>query len=384
MTMFEAILRFFVECKIALADKFAPPYIASLCCHLLNMENQKREFHFEQGRVANMRVHVYFVAPPGFFKTLMLTKLCDGPFSILGESVLQAGFEGSMTEAGLTGTFRMESGEFKEHRGAAWDHREGILAIDEFSALTNMMKQEHSMNLESSLLTCLDSGYVAKRLAAGKIEYMSQMSLWTGSQPLKFNLSSGLGRRFFFVYFIPTLSEIKLIRQMRREGKNILPPKELLFHINNLVKQAAEYAKAIQDIEYCGSLYNLMDKYEIPHYEEALYERIAAGITLALLQEPTKILKVEANDQIAKIFELESAWRSEIKAGADTSQVYIVCCQMAGAPTSTIKHHLTSMMGLDYNEATRQMEILYRQGRIVYKPAQGERGRKVKLVFPTD
>jgi len=384
VTLFEKTLQYFDECKIALAEKFAPPYIASICAHLLNIENQKREFHFEQGRVANLRIHVYFIAPPGFFKTLMLSKFCDGKFSILGSELIPVAFEGSMTEAGFVGSFRMEGGEFKENRGAAWEHRESILAIDEFSALTALMQQEHSMSLESAMLTSLDSGFVSKRLAPGRIQYMTQASLWTGSQPLKFNLASGLARRFVFIYFIPTLAEEALIRKMRRQGKNIIPPKELLFEIKEEIAKCMDFAKEVQKIEYTDAFYSMLDKMEVPHFEEALYERIAAGLTLATLQEPGPVLVVKPTDLIRKFFQLEAEWRLDIKAGADTSQVFWVCRQMAGCSATDIKKHLTGIMGMDYEEATRLMSALERQGRIVLRTAQGEKGRKVKLVFTVD
>ncbi|MGV9142257.1 MAG: hypothetical protein ACOC1X_04900, partial [Promethearchaeota archaeon] len=67
--------QYFSDCNIALADKFAPYYCSSIACHMANLENQRREFYIRQGSRVNMRLHMFFIAPPGFSKSLFLRRI---------------------------------------------------------------------------------------------------------------------------------------------------------------------------------------------------------------------------------------------------------------------------------------------------------------------
>ena len=112
MSFYKNVLKYLKECKVALADMFAPYFTIGVCNHIVNLENQKREFYLEHGRVANLRTHVFMCAPPGFTKTLYLEKFLKGKTSIVGGSAfVNCGFEGSMTEAGFTGTVKVVNGE---------------------------------------------------------------------------------------------------------------------------------------------------------------------------------------------------------------------------------------------------------------------------------
>ena len=72
------------DARIVLADKFAPLFIASSCCHVINLQNQVEEFYYEGSRLGNLRVHVFFVSPPGYMKTLMLRLFLGGQYSLMG------------------------------------------------------------------------------------------------------------------------------------------------------------------------------------------------------------------------------------------------------------------------------------------------------------
>ena len=75
--------------------------------------------------------------------------------------------------------------------------------------------------LGHSVETALDSGMIRKRLAAGKIEYQTNFTLWTGVQPARYQLSSGLARRFLFLLFIPNFKDIQAFKVNRRLAKNV-------------------------------------------------------------------------------------------------------------------------------------------------------------------
>jgi len=379
---YDACLNYLKASKIALYERFAPYYIASTCCHIVNLENQKREFFLENVRVANTRMHVFMVAPPGFCKTLFLQKFLMGHTSVLGNTTIDVGFEGSMTEAGFTGTVRISDGEPVIVKGAAFDHREAILGIDEFSALANAMKMEHSINLDSAMLTALDSGYLIKRLALGKIQYITSLTLWSGSQPARFDLTSGLGRRFLFIYFIPTQAEADDIKQARREGKNILPDLGMLHTIKKSVKQIQEDVQELQKIKFDNSIYKTLDRLKIPHFEEALYERLALGYTVAVQNGCDKTLEVTMTPQLQLLFKQAHDWRLEIKKGAETGQVMQVLKEMNMCLLSDVKRRLTDF-GLEYGKSGMLIDLLRKQGRIaiVTDEKKGKRGRPRRIVM---
>lgn len=381
-TFYHNSLEYLRQCKVAFAERFAPPFISAIGAHLLNLENRKREFYLEHGRLSNLRTHVFFCAPPGYMKTLMLQKFLDGPTSIAGTcDQVKVGFEGSMTEAGFTGTIKVVNGEPVKVHGAAWDHRESILGIDEFAALTNSMKQEHSINLDSAMLTALDSGYCIKRLAMGKIQYITDMTLLTGSQPARFNLTSGLGRRFIFLYFIPTREESYEIKMSRRLAKKSFPSSTVLYNIRKNLQKSVEIVPQIKKLIFDDKIYKKLDKMKIPHFEEMLFERIAAGHTIAMQNGGDSKLHIEVDYELGQLFNKAQRWRIEIKKGAETEEVFSVVREMDMCTITQIKNRLTDF-GLQYEQATALLDKLKRMGRIMYimEKAAPKGGRPATVV----
>ena len=267
-------------------------------------------------------------------------------------------------------------------KGAAYENRMSIMGIDEFASLTNAMRQEHSINLDNAMLTALDSGFLIKRLALGKIQYITQLTLFTGSQPMRFNLTSGLGRRFIYIWFIPTREEEQLIRKSRREAKNYLADLSIVNDLKADLKQIATSCQTIEKVKFDGSLYKMFDKVHIPHFEETLYERMAIGYTLARDNGSDKTLEVSMDTTLKELFERANNWRLEIKKGAETSQVYQIVREMSGSTVSQVKRRLTDL-GLAYSQSTNTLNILEKQGRIRYvrEKTSGKGGRPRTLVF---
>ena len=392
MNFYDKVIQFFDESKIALASKFLPPYISSIACHILNIENQKREFYFEHGQVSNMRLHVFFCAPPGFMKTLLLTKMLDGDYSVLGKSeTVLTGFEGSMSEAGFVGSIKFFNNEVIPTFGAAHEHREAILGIDEFAALTNIMKMEHSLNLDNALLTALDKGYVRKRLAAGKIAYSTQLTLHTGSQPARIDLSSGLARRFWFEFFIPTRKEEDMIKKARRNSKNVPVPHSTLKDCRRLVDDISYGVSEIEKIRYDPGFYAMLDRIKVPHYEEVLYERFALGYYITKYGIDKKI-DIAYDASLAKLIDQGNQFRKDLKDGAELSQIMNVLRDWQdrkGNKMSPTKTELTRKMtdhGMEPSISAKLLVILQKQGRIeIAQEKAGGIGRpRIRVLLKED
>jgi len=380
MDFYDTTLKYFKENKVVLADRFAPFYVCSTTMHLLNLANYEREFYYEQGKVANLRLHVMFCAPPGFMKTLMMERLLDPSIGVIGPSSVETGMEGHMTEAAFVGTYRLEQGQPTEVQGAAYEHRRGIVGVDEFQSLANAMKQEHSLNLDNAMLTALDSGYVLKKVSLGKVNYRTNMTLWAGSQPTRFDLASGLARRFCFVFFIPTPKEEKMIRVARREGKNIRPNYNTLGLLQQQVETITNNLKLLQELEFTDSLNNALDEINVPHYEEILFEKMAIGYNVAT-KKVGRTLKVTVDDRLMSLFKQEKIYRNKIKKGADVSEVLDVINNMNLAKLSDVKDKLTDF-GLSYNKTAEILQNLQRQGHIDIKTMDSHgNGKKVKVII---
>lgn len=362
MNLYESCYEWMTQRKIGFIDMILPYYVSAACCHMLNLENKRREFYYEHGQPADLRLHMFLVAPPGYMKTFILKRLLDRRNSIFGRSTIKTAFVGTLTEAGFVGTINLVDGEPVQMPGAAYDFMDHLLGIDEFSALTNMMTMEHSKNLDNALLTALDSGYLIKRLAAGELRYETHLTLMTGSQPARFNLTSGLGRRFLYIYFVPNMKQQDDMRKFRRLGKGIQGDQEITEKVHILTEKFTDKIKQIKQLSFGDSIYNGLDDLDVPHFEEPLFEKIALGYNLATRQI-TPDFQVEYSSAIEKIWQSEKEWRYKIKSGAQDAQVIQFIIEEPGIEEKDLKMRLLDF-GMSFAETAMAIESLYRQKRI--------------------
>jgi len=360
--LYDACNEWLTQRKIGFIDTMAPFYISAICCHILNLENKRREFYFEHGQPADLRLHVFIAAPPGYMKSFTLKRFLDRRNSLFGQTAVKTSFIGQLTEAGFVGTINMIDGDPVQQPGAAYDFMDHVLGVEEFSALTNTMQAEHSKNLDNALLTALDSGYLIKRLAAGELRYETHLTLMAGSQPARFNLTSGLGRRFIFIYFVPNRSQQLLMRQFRRRGKGIMGDPASTKVVYNLTEEIVEKAKYIQEITFEDEIYDALDEIDIPHYEEPLFEKIALGYNLAT-QPIGDILTVKFLPELKKIWQQEKEWRYKIKSGAQEAQVMQFIEEEPGIEENTLKERLLDF-GMSFADTSISIDTLIRQRRI--------------------
>ena len=372
--MMNTILKYLKSLNVAFVDRFVPYYIMSAMCHLVNLENRKREFYTEQSLVKDLRVHMFFVAPPGYFKSFLLRLLLDGPSSVFYNSI-DCTYTQSMTEAGYVGSIRHVDGTPQITRGAAWDYRTHIVGIEEFSAIANIMSQQHSLNLDNALLTSLDSGKLSKRLAAGEIKYLTYLTLWGASQPMRFNLTSGLGRRFCFIYFVPTSDERKQIKIMRRKGRNVKPNFSQLKKIEDMINSTKDKIEEIEEIVF--DIDSLLDRLNVAHSDESLYERLALGYTIAHGNFGKKV-HVKPSEELYKYLLREKEWRMNIAYGADTEQV-MVLLREAGFLTQTDLVRQLTGFGLSRTGALKLIQSMVKSKQI--QEIETKEGKKKQIIY---
>lgn len=343
--------------KVADARDIGPFYISSMATHMLNIVNQTKRLYTEGGLPANLRQHILYVAPPGFGKSYYVKQFVEHEdYSLLkGVQSFPAFFEGSMTEAGLIGSIDPASpGQppKKMYGLAGGEGANAIVAMEEFAAITNAMVQDYNVNLDTALLTLLDSGIVNKRLRNGDLKYNSNMTWWAGTQPARFDLSSGLARRFIFVVKYPIWNDFKQLSERRRAAKNVKRTAQSAKMLHDLLDQRFMMIRNnISSITFHDDFYKVMDKHKIIHYEEALYERLAIGYWLMKENNLNGSLEVRVDPELERIISLEHGHRKDIKQGAIQSMVWNIIKDLPEIGRKELLDKLLDL-SLDYDEST--------------------------------
>jgi len=358
MTLRDLILEELHERKCAHVDIFPDYYICSIGCHLFNLVNKAKQIYFEAGKVVDTRLHLLMVAPPGFSKTFWLDQFLEGEYSILGKEI-DCHFEEVMTEAGWSGTIKFQNGTPYELPGAAKEYMYSIIGTEEFSALTEMMQQMHSRTLATQLLTSLDKGVVRKRIGGVKIDYQTYVTLWAGCQITRLHLTSGLGRRIFFLEFIPSKEDKKLLTQKRREAKHVRANIGRLREIRMKLKELKQKIARIEKVTFEDAVHSLFDKMKLPHFEEILYERLILGnaiMTSNLSSNVTAFVDARIKDMC----ERERKWRQSIQRGPEIKELLTLINEYGGkVDVETLKDDLLTY-GKDWTMST---DLLFRMSR---------------------
>jgi hypothetical protein len=308
---YDMIIQEFKDRNTADHNKFPPFFISSIGCHYFNIINQQQHIYQRSGELVNTRLNIIMVAPQGQSKSFWLKQFLYGENSIVKGTAIRTKFELRMTEAGYIGTIRFgERNQIIESEGLCREEVNSIVGIEEFSDLMKSIdKQDYNIGLDSELLTTLDSGDAHKRMAAGTIEYKTNLTMWAATQPGRFNLTSGLGRRFLFIYNIPTEESIADLRERGRAGIDVVTDKENLFEIKRSVR-------------FESSFYDYLDSFHLMRFDEVIYEKLALGYTIMRAETLDPDIVVDMDSTLRRMLKQEFTWRSQIKRGTEASMVW--------------------------------------------------------------
>ena len=341
--VYEAILNELEARNVAYARKFPPYYISSLGCHIFNIMNQQKGIYTEAGLKVNTRQHIILVTVPGFGKSFWLRQFLENELSLVKGTKIGCTFESQMSEAGFVA---------QESPGLCRNESNSIVGIEEFSAISAAVSQNYNAGLDTALLTALDSGMVRKRLAAGKIEYQTNLSLWTGVQPARYELSSGLARRFLFLLLIPNFNDIKQFKLNRRSSKNVKTNTLTLGKLKAAINtRYDDIMKKLEKVEFDRTVYKKLDELDVVHYEEPLYERIALGYWLMKVKEMPKTLTIKMDPTLDALFDNEKGDRFKIKRGTQLAQVWALVQDVGRISELKLKNHLLDF-GMDWQDAS--------------------------------
>jgi len=365
------ILEEFKNRNAADYDKFPPYFISSMGCHFFNMINQQKHMYTEAGLTVNTRLHIIFVAPQGQQKSFWLKQFLETENSIVKGTTIKTDFELRMSEAGYLGTIKFgDKNQIIETQGLCQEESNSIVGIEEFSDLmTSMSSQDYNIGLENELLTTLDSGMAVKRLAAGKLEYRTNLTLWTATQPARYNLTSGLGRRFLFIFNVPTEQSMLDLKYKRRNASNIYIDESNLFEIKKeLNMKFDKITTNLNKISYSKNFYDYMDRLNIISYEEPLYERLALGYTL-MTEDITNEIVMDPDPTLKHMIKQEWGWRKRIKQGTEDSMVWSFVESTGGIREERCLEVLMDF-GMPLKDARKSLRDLTKRGLIEVSDGQ--------------
>jgi hypothetical protein len=303
------------------AETYAPFYVCSAMCHAFNLMNQKHKIYWEAKRLPNMRLHILFVAPAGYMKTFYLSSLGGDDYGIFRNCGLHVGREQSLTEAGFVGTIQNMNGVGITTEGAAQTFSDGLMLIDEFSAITNALKVQYNSQMDTQLLAALDHGHVNKRLGGGKIEYDTNLTLWAGVQPARYDLSAGLGRRMIFLLFLPNRNDNDKLLETVHHTRNIRPSISDMNKTWSSIERVIHSMDKIESIDFGDDVYKLYKDIKLFSYESSYFDRLLLGSHLATYGVEKNITVNISDQKILDLIKMEKSWRDSIVKGIDFVQM---------------------------------------------------------------
>jgi len=341
--------------QITYASNYFPYYISSMGCHVFNMNNRKKEIYTEGNIIPNTRLHILMVAFPGFGKTFFLKQfLDDDRYSMLRKTSIKGEFKsGKMTEAGFVGSFAKNAeGVVTEKHGLCHPTKDGesILGVEEFSAVTNSLKQDYNVGLDTAILTALDSGRVGKDMADGNISYHTDLTLWAGVQPARYDLSSGFSRRFIFMTFYPTIKDIELYRDKRRRAKGIKTDYTALKNIRLAIGQRKkEIEENLTHITFSQEFYSHLNTFDHMHYDDELCERLALGYWLMRSEHIQDQLYIRLDDELKRLLNQLKVYEQTVRNTGPTTIIEKLISSEEKIQKGTVINY-ASRLGLGLNQ----------------------------------
>lgn len=316
--------------QLYLADVYAPFFVASYACHRFNIMNQRRQVYWENKRIPNNRIHTLFVSPPGFMKTFYLTNMGGGENAIFDGTGTDMCFKESMTEASFIGSYGGNGrGNAYKIEGVAEQHKEGVIVVDEFSAILNALKAQFNGQFEPQLLAALDHGNIQKDLASGSIEYKTMMTVWSGIQPTRFDMTAGLGRRFNYLLFIPTERDNDILRTLKRSARGMKANTMEIKRLHNKIRDFNDGMNIISKVEFAEEIDDYYDYNKLYNYETSIFDKLALGYYLAK-NGPEKNVCVELDEGMKALFERQKSWRTTLQQGVDFAMISNVITKYGG------------------------------------------------------
>jgi hypothetical protein len=342
-------------------NRFPPFYILSIGAHLFNIQNKGKgsAILVINGRVFDTRMHLLTCAPPGGEKTFWLEQFLRGEQAILRDTQIDIGWMGTITEAGFVGTVHNNDGEKQSIPGLCQLKPTAIIGAEEMSAITESMKTEYARTLEPAMLSALDSGNITKQLAAGPIEYQTYLTLWGATQPARYDLRGGMGRRFVMIHFVPNSKDWRDITLSMRKGINARFNPPQTDHIRKEVIKLREKISNIQCVTWDEAVFKFFDEMKLISYEELLYDRMLIGYHI-MKNKFDKELHLTLDDTIVGLMRKEAYYRDSISRGTEYAEILLLLREHQGTMSIFELQDELMAFGKNWQQSAKTIDELIR------------------------
>ena len=251
--------------------------------------------------------------------------------------------------------------------------------------MSDASKKDHSLDMKNQLLTSLDNGRVQKAMRNGWVRYTTRYTVWAGTQPARFELDSGLDRRFFIIDIEMTPEKERQYKLAQHAQANMQKDERLA--VANLNIEIKEWIRnrmheAVRNpptgILFEDDIMKWIDRPDVRSFEADLFRRM--GIGYAMMQ-PTyrggEPLIIKLDDTLEAILNQSLAMRRRVM-DADLELIRSAFW-MKDVPKSQLLKEISRMITAgDYQTAKRWL-IENLEGQTWYtevEPSVKRRGRK--------
>ena len=354
------------------------------------LRHDNMPFYTPMSQLPDTRIHILMRGAEGSGKSvLILMFLAEGTGLLyntnqdLGQGMRTMMGANSITEAGMFGSVD-EEGNIAG-RPIAREMCGGFLGFEEFSSMSDASKKDHSLDMKNQLLTSLDNGRVQKAMRNGWVNYTTRYSIWAGTQPARFELDSGLDRRFFIIDIEMTPEKERAYKIAQHRQANMQADERAILANLNLeirtwIRQRVETAVANppSGIIFDDDIMEWIDRPDVRSFEADLFRRLCIGYAMMQPEyrggEP---LIIRLDDTLTGILNQSLAMRRTVM-DADLDLIRSAFW-MKDIPKSQLLKEISRMItNGDYQSAKRWLiENLESQTWYTeHEPAVKRRGRK--------
>jgi hypothetical protein len=354
------------------------------------LRHDNMPFYTPMSQLPDTRIHILMRGAKGSGKSvLILMFLAEGTGLLyntnqdLGQGVRTMMGANSITEAGMFGSVD-EEGNIAG-RPIAREMCGGFLGFEEFSSMSDASKKDHSLDMKNQLLTSLDNGRVQKAMRNGWVNYTTRYSIWAGTQPARFELDSGLDRRFFIIDIEMTPEKERAYKIAQHRQANMQADERAMLANLNLeirtwIRHRVETAVANPPtgIIFDDDIMEWIDRPDVRSFEADLFRRLCIGYAMMQPEyrggEP---LIIRLDDTLTGILNQSLAMRRTVM-DADLDLIRSAFW-MKDIPKSQLLKEISRMItNGDYQSAKRWLiENLESQTWYTeHEPAVKRRGRK--------
>jgi len=342
-------------------------------------------------QLADTRVHILIRGDKGSGKSALIKMFLAENTGLLYNKDSFTGGMGfrtmtgpnSVTESGLFGSVQ-EDGSIAG-RPLAREMCGGFLGFEEFSSLTDAMRKDHSVDMKNQLLTSTDNGRVMKALKQGWVRYNTRYTIWAGTQPGRFEMASGLDRRFFIldIHMSPQKEQVfkqAQARQSAMTSQERVQLAELSMSINQWVESRMMNAMLDPPTGVCFSddLTEWIQQPAVRSFEADLFRRLALGYTMMKPEyKGGQVLMVDLDDKLLALLNDSLNMRRNVM-DADLALIKASLWGKDVPKSSLIKEVSRMVCNGDYQQAKRWIEdnLCHQEWYVEYIPPKEGRGRK--------